>query len=75
MQSLAGPVSPEKLAALSERRGLVISQQTPVRVLHRRPMATREKTVHWMRPEPISDTLFKVGGCGGRNDSTVVCLW
>ncbi|XP_043195096.1 tRNA pseudouridine synthase Pus10-like isoform X1 [Amphibalanus amphitrite] len=60
VQSLSGPVSADKLYSLADHKELVISQQTPVRVLHRRPMATREKTIHWMKAEPISDTLFKL---------------
>ncbi|XP_037072190.1 tRNA pseudouridine synthase Pus10-like [Pollicipes pollicipes] len=60
VQSLSGPLAPERLAPLAAARDLVISQQTPVRVLHRRPMATRQKTVLWMRPEPVTDTLFKL---------------
>jgi len=58
VQSLSGPV--RGLERLADTRDLVISQQTPVRVLHRRPMATREKTVLWMRPERISDSVFKL---------------
>jgi len=28
---------------------MVIDQLTPIRVLHRRALATRQRTVHWMK--------------------------
>jgi inosine triphosphate pyrophosphatase len=37
---------------------LTVYQKTPVRVLHRRSSLTREKKIHKMKTEPISDNLF-----------------
>lgn len=42
-------VDVDKLKRVSENAPLTISQKTPVRVLHRRPVAIRSKTVHWLR--------------------------
>lgn len=39
---------------------LAIQQETPVRVLHRRSNAVRDKTIHSMKVEPVSDVLFKL---------------
>ncbi|XP_023322844.1 putative tRNA pseudouridine synthase Pus10 [Eurytemora carolleeae] len=53
-------VEPSKLKELENLEDLVLQQDTPVRVLHRRSNATREKTIHSMKVEPISETLFKL---------------
>lgn len=41
-------------AALGARTDVVLQQKTPIRVLHRRPLHTRPRTVHSMRAERIS---------------------
>jgi hypothetical protein len=43
------PIEPESLQKLGDIKDLTLSQKTPVRVLHRRPLATRSRTVHSMR--------------------------
>lgn len=40
------PISQENLDKLNELKDVVLQQKTPVRVLHRRPLATRARTVH-----------------------------
>eukprot|EP00741_Cyanophora_paradoxa_P009935 tig00000157_g9624.t1 len=42
----ASPVSDEALARANAVKDLVVQQRTPIRVLHRRSLATRPKTVH-----------------------------
>lgn len=46
---IAWGVDMDKLKRVSERAPLTINQKTPVRVLHRRPLATRPKTIHWLQ--------------------------
>ena len=40
------PVQIEKLLQLSRITDLKLDQKTPIRVLHRRPLATRVRTIH-----------------------------
>ena len=49
----------EKMNSINE---LVLNQKTPIRVLHRRPLATRERTVHSAKAELIegSTNHFKL---------------
>lgn len=42
------PEFKEKLKKLSDIKDLVIQQKTPIRVLHRRPLATRCRTIYWL---------------------------
>jgi len=51
---------PEKLRTLDSMVDMVIKQETPIRVLHRRSNAVREKVIHSMAVEPISDGQFKL---------------
>lgn len=55
---VAWNVDMERLAALDEEAPLTLQQKTPMRVLHRRPIATRPRTVHWMTVSDVkpSDT-------------------
>lgn len=41
---------------------LELKQKTPIRVLHRRPLATRSRVVHSMsaEPDPDDERLFKL---------------
>jgi len=43
------PIEVQSLEQLSNIKDLTLSQKTPVRVLHRRPLATRPKIVHSMK--------------------------
>jgi len=51
----------EKLEKLELMTDLVLHQETPVRVLHRRSNAVRDKVVHSMTVNKLSPTLFKLG--------------
>lgn len=42
-------IEPGSLEQLGNIKDLTLSQKTPVRVLHRRPLATRSRTVHSMK--------------------------
>ena len=42
-------IKPELLERLSHMKDITLSQKTPIRVLHRRPLATRPRVVHSMR--------------------------
>ncbi|XP_025834214.1 putative tRNA pseudouridine synthase Pus10 [Agrilus planipennis] len=57
-----GPVSDEKINILNQSAPLEIFQDTPIRVLHRRPLATRKKTIHEMKASrvPEKDNMFKL---------------
>lgn len=54
------PILATQLEKLETVKDLVVSQKTPVRVLHRRTLATRERTVHSMSATPIDDHHFKL---------------
>merc|ERR1712066_346993 len=58
----ADPVHPEKLRELERLKDLEVEQQTPIRVLHRRANATRNKVVHSVRTvrEGMADNMFKL---------------
>lgn len=43
------PALSEKIASLEKMEPFVIQQRTPMRVLHRRPLAIRPRTIHWVR--------------------------
>ncbi|PRP78687.1 hypothetical protein PROFUN_13426 [Planoprotostelium fungivorum] len=45
----------EELRAITERKDLVIDQKTPVRVLHRRTLAVRQKKIHSLGFERINE--------------------
>ncbi|XP_062599204.1 tRNA pseudouridine synthase Pus10-like [Saccostrea cucullata] len=47
-----------QLNKLQEVKDLVIYQKTPIRVLHRRPLATRERVVYSMSVQKIDELHF-----------------
>jgi len=51
-------LDPENLEPLSHITDLVVSQQTPIRVLHRRAQLNREKTIHCMSTQWINPHFF-----------------
>lgn len=51
-------LSPTDMACLSQYNDLVIQQKTPLRVLHRRSLATRERTVFSLHGELLDDHHF-----------------
>lgn len=53
-------LSSEKLNQLKEMKDLVLQQKTPIRVLHRRPLAVRSKIIHTMDVEEVDDVHFKL---------------
>jgi tRNA pseudouridine synthase 10 len=59
------PIEAQSLEQLGDIKDLTLSQKTPVRVLHRRPLATRPKIVHsmkaWLLENPTK--LCKKGKC------------
>ncbi|XP_033127909.1 putative tRNA pseudouridine synthase Pus10 [Anneissia japonica] len=52
--------TPEDLKILETFKDLVIYQKTPIRVLHRRNLATRERVVHSMQAQYIDDHHFQL---------------
>ncbi|XP_045114054.1 tRNA pseudouridine synthase Pus10-like [Portunus trituberculatus] len=48
------------LEALSKMPQLVLQQKTPLRVLHRRPLATRSRTILSMKAHPVDQHFFKL---------------
>ena len=51
-------VTQEDVDKLSEMKETIVHQKTPIRVLHRRTLATRDKTIHTMRGELIDSHHF-----------------
>uniref|UniRef100_A0A1B6E3L2 tRNA pseudouridine(55) synthase n=1 Tax=Clastoptera arizonana TaxID=38151 RepID=A0A1B6E3L2_9HEMI len=45
---IAWNVTPEQIHSLTTTKPLTLYQRTPVRVLHRRPAAVRERIIYWM---------------------------
>ncbi|XP_041468992.1 tRNA pseudouridine synthase Pus10-like [Lytechinus variegatus] len=60
---VASPVCQEDLDKLNTDQEIVLKQKTPIRVLHRRPLATRERSVHSMTTERVDDLNFKLFLC------------
>lgn len=54
------PVTATLLEKLHGITPLTVRQETPLRVLHRRPMLTRTRVVYNMTTERVNDTFFKV---------------
>ena len=52
-----------ELECLEGIKDLVISQRSPIRVLHRRSLATRERRVHSMHCEVVDSHRFKLYLC------------
>ena len=52
------PITPAELAKLEEIKDLTIQQKTPVRVLHRRTLLTREKTIFGMKTHYVNPHHF-----------------
>lgn len=46
-------VTEEMLKKINEHDSVDLEQETPIRVLHRRPLAVRKKTIHEMHAEKI----------------------
>jgi len=51
-----GDVTEEQLHKLNDTKDLIISQKTPLRVLHRRPLAVRERCIYSMTPAERIDS-------------------
>lgn len=47
-------ITDEQIAELAALKDLILQQKTPIRVLHRRPLATRERTVYTMSARLIN---------------------
>ncbi|KAM9317182.1 tRNA pseudouridine synthase Pus10 [Gastrophryne carolinensis] len=54
------PIMKEDLELLDNLKELKIQQKTPLRVLHRRPLAARPRLIHNMRTEYIDDHHFRL---------------
>lgn len=54
------PLNLSLLDELQQKRDLVLAQKTPVRVLHRRPIAVRERVVHEMKAEAVDERHFRM---------------
>ncbi|KAM4694683.1 tRNA pseudouridine synthase Pus10 [Discoglossus pictus] len=53
-------VEKEELELLDNMEELKIAQKTPLRVLHRRPLASRPRIIHTMRTEYVDDHHFRL---------------
>lgn len=52
------PITPAAISKLETIKDLVIQQKTPVRVLHRRSLLTREKTIFGMKTTYVNPHHF-----------------
>ena len=50
----------EDMARLGEKSEIVIHQKTPIRVLHRRTLATRDRTIHTIEGNLVDDHHFRL---------------
>jgi hypothetical protein len=53
----------EDFATLNAVRELTIHQKTPMRVMHRRSIDTRNRIIHWLRAKPVKDHFFRLWLC------------
>lgn len=51
---LKNPVTIEQIEKLNSLGSLTLQQKTPIRVLHRRPVAVRQRTVHEVSANKVS---------------------
>lgn len=56
-------VTTDELNCLSDTKELVISQKTPIRVLHRRALLTRQRIIHSMSTQYINERHFLLHMC------------
>lgn len=56
--ALSRPLTPADVALLNESVDLVVQQLTPMRVLHRRTLMVRERTIHSMHAEQLSSRFL-----------------
>lgn len=54
------PVTEESIKFLDDIRDLTLSQRTPIRVLHRRSLAVRQRTIYSMKTTYINDKHFQL---------------
>ncbi|GAB1601398.1 putative tRNA pseudouridine synthase Pus10 [Argonauta hians] len=54
------PLTEEQLSSLSTYKDLAILQKTPIRVLHRRPLASRKRLVHFLSATKVNDNHFRL---------------
>ncbi|XP_075992834.1 tRNA pseudouridine synthase Pus10-like isoform X4 [Anticarsia gemmatalis] len=52
---------------------VLLSQRTPVRVLHRRPLLTRARRIYALSARAVPGKCRELGGLCGRSDVTVAC--
>ncbi|CAL4123594.1 unnamed protein product, partial [Meganyctiphanes norvegica] len=52
--------SESQIETLNKQDEIVLQQKTPLRVLHRRPLAIRPRTVFKMSAQPINNFFFKI---------------
>lgn len=53
-------LSGEDLEMISSTKDLILQQKTPIRVLHRRTLSTRERVVYSMSAEVLGEHLFRL---------------
>ncbi|XP_006817042.1 tRNA pseudouridine synthase Pus10-like [Saccoglossus kowalevskii] len=56
-------ITPEDISFLQNIKDLKLEQKTPIRVLHRRPLAVRVRSVHTMSAEFIDEQHFRLKLC------------
>ncbi|XP_070578817.1 tRNA pseudouridine synthase Pus10-like [Ptychodera flava] len=61
--SIDKAIEPEDLQFLTDVKNLVLKQSTPIRVLHRRPLAVRDKVIHTMSADFINPHHFRLYLC------------
>lgn len=57
------PVTQEQLDKINNVGSLVIEQKTPIRVLHRRPLAIRNKRIDEMKANLVPGMYVYVDSC------------
>lgn len=54
------PLTSDDLTLIENTKDLVLQQKTPIRVLHRRALATRERVIYSLKAEPTSGLQFRL---------------
>ncbi|XP_056423657.1 tRNA pseudouridine synthase Pus10 isoform X1 [Hyla sarda] len=54
------PIGKEDIEFLNDIKELTLAQKTPLRVLHRRPLASRSRNIHTMKTEYVDEHHFRL---------------
>lgn len=57
------PVTEDMINKINDKGPVELNQETPIRVLHRRPLAVRKRVIHSMKAEKIPGNYYYYRYC------------